>query len=106
MADLKCVHCGLDDCANIGSFGDRGDANDPELSRTTLSDSKKCVSCDRPMDFDVYFTVCPHCGFNYRIQVSPMEHEEGIGLGTFLKMLLVAAGAVVLGYSVLWLIVL
>jgi len=23
----------------------------------------------------VYFTVCPHCGFNYRIEITPIKPE-------------------------------
>ena len=34
------------------------------------------------MDFNVYFTICPHCGFSYRIQVTPDVHSCDVGLGT------------------------
>ena len=38
----------------------------------------ECVSCGKPMDHKVYFTVCPHCGFNYRIEISPVKHSNGL----------------------------
>lgn len=28
------------------------------------------------MDQRVYFTMCPHCGFNYRIEVFPTDGKE------------------------------
>jgi len=28
------------------------------------------------MDQKVYFTMCPHCGFNYRIEVFPTHGGE------------------------------
>lgn len=33
------------------------------------------------MDMGVYFTMCPHCGFNYRIEITPVKSEPG---GTWL----------------------
>lgn len=29
------------------------------------------------MDLGVYFTMCPHCGFNYRIEITPVKSEPG-----------------------------
>ena len=31
-----------------------------------------CVSCGKPIDLGVYFNMCPHCGFNYRIEITPV----------------------------------
>ena len=28
------------------------------------------------MDHTVYFTMCPHCGFNYRIEIFPNDRKE------------------------------
>ena len=54
------------------------------------------------MDFTVYFTVCPYCGFNYRVQVSPVGSEERVGLRQFLRRLLLMMSAVVLVFCVVW----
>jgi len=42
------------------------------------SDQTECVSCGKLMDHKVYFTMCPHCGFNYRIEISPVKHSNGL----------------------------
>jgi hypothetical protein len=46
------------------------------------------------MDQAVYFTVCPHCGFNYRIEVSQIGHEEGLTLGSLMPSFLVSAAVI------------
>jgi predicted RNA-binding Zn-ribbon protein involved in translation (DUF1610 family) len=55
---------------------------------------KTCVSCGRTMDHAVYFTVCPHCGFNYRIEISQIESEEGLRIRSIMLPLLVSIAAV------------
>jgi hypothetical protein len=54
------------------------------------------------MDFTVYFTVCPYCGFNYRIQVSSVSTEERVGLKQFLRMLLLTMSAVIVIFFLIW----
>lgn len=63
---------------------------------------QECVSCGRPMDFTVYFTMCPYCGFNYRIQVSPVRAEERVSLKQFMRMLLLTTSAVTLIFCLVW----
>jgi DNA-directed RNA polymerase subunit RPC12/RpoP len=48
-------------------------------------EERSCVSCGQKVDLEVYFTVCPHCGFGYRIQVSPEAHGYDVALGTIAK---------------------
>jgi hypothetical protein len=54
------------------------------------------------MDFTVYFTVCPYCGFNYRIQVSPIRSDEGVPLKRVLWMTLLMISALVLLFSIVY----
>jgi hypothetical protein len=42
------------------------------------------------MDRIVYFTVCPHCGFNYRIEVSQIDPEEELTIRSIMPPLLVS----------------
>ena len=58
------------------------------------------------MDFTVYFTVCPYCGFNYRIQVSPIRSEEGVPLKQVLWMMLLTMSALVLLFSIVYVAIL
>jgi predicted Zn finger-like uncharacterized protein len=46
------------------------------------------------MDRVVYFTVCPHCGFNYRIEVSQIGPDEELTIRSLMLYLLVSFGAV------------
>ena len=32
--------------------------------------ARKCAACGKRMNYDVYFNVCQHCGFTYRISIS------------------------------------
>jgi len=52
---------------------------------------KTCVSCGRAMDRAVYFTICPHCGFNYRIEISRIESKEGLTFRSLMPSFLVSA---------------
>lgn len=69
-----------------------------ELRRRTAEsrrlEPKTCVSCGRTMDQAVYFTVCPHCGFNYRIEISQIDPEEGLALRSLMPSFLVSAAVV------------
>jgi len=42
------------------------------------ADPRSCASCGKIMDQKIYFTMCPHCGFNYRIEVSPTDGKEDL----------------------------
>ncbi len=45
---------------------------------TTRPESHRCVSCGKAMDRVLCFTVCPHCGFNYRIEVCSTDEVERV----------------------------
>jgi len=53
-----------------------------------------CSSCGRAMDRAVYFTMCPHCGFNYRIEVLPVEEKVRLTLSSLLPPFFVIAAVV------------
>ena len=48
----------------------------PGLEDGGSEDPRGCVSCGKIIDQKVYFTMCPHCGFNYRIEVFPTDRRE------------------------------
>jgi len=52
---------------------------------------KTCVSCGRTMDRAVYFTICPHCGFNYRVEISQIESKERLTFRSLMPSFLVSA---------------
>jgi hypothetical protein len=54
------------------------------------------------MDFNVYFTVCPYCGFNYRIHVSPFLHQDAVGLGSIAKAVIITATGAAALFCVVW----
>ncbi len=59
----------------------------PRATLTTKSDLHRCVSCGQRMDRVLYFTICPHCGFNYRIEVNPIEEKTQVGARSLLYLL-------------------
>jgi predicted RNA-binding Zn-ribbon protein involved in translation (DUF1610 family) len=72
-------------CDSCGKDLQRRPAETRHLERKT------CVSCGRTMDKAVYFTVCPHCGFNYRIEVSQIDSAQGLTLRNLMPSFLVSA---------------
>lgn len=99
---MKCIKCGLEnpDIASALCTSDHSGG----LRKATTKDSRvqECVSCGRPMDFTVYFTACPYCGFNYRIQVSSVRSEERVSLKQILRMLLLTMSVVILLFCLVW----
>jgi len=67
-------------CGSCGQQNREGarfcDARAAQLSSETQARrepaAKECISCGKTIDLGVYFTVCPHCGFNYRIEITPV----------------------------------
>jgi hypothetical protein len=43
------------------------------------------------MDQKVYFTICPYCGFNYRIEVFPTDGKEKLRVRSLVPPLLATA---------------
>jgi predicted amidophosphoribosyltransferase len=70
-------------CGSCGQQNREGarfcDACGARLSSETQAERKpaarECISCGKTIDLGVYFTVCPHCGFNYRIEITPVAPE-------------------------------
>jgi hypothetical protein len=54
------------------------------------------------MDQKVYFTMCPHCGFNYRIEVSPTDGKERLAARSLAPSFL--AGALIVCATLLLLL--
>ena len=79
---MECCHCGQGNpdgaryCNSCGMRVDRG----------STDGARKCVACGKHMNYDVYFSVCQHCGFAYRISISkPNGTRAPTRLSTILK---------------------
>ncbi|MBU0624159.1 MAG: zinc ribbon domain-containing protein [Candidatus Thermoplasmatota archaeon] len=72
----------------------------PEDERST--DPRGCISCGKIMDQEVYFTMCPHCGFNYRIEVFPSDGKEKLTARSLVPSFL--AGALIVCATLLLLL--
>jgi len=72
---MRCGTCGQRN-RNGARFcdgcGARLGAEEPDSRRTT---AKQCISCGKDINLGVYFTMCPHCGFNYRIEITPVKPD-------------------------------
>jgi hypothetical protein len=55
------------------------------------ADPRGCVSCGKIIDQRVYFTMCPHCGFNYRIEVFPTDGKERLTVRSLVPSFLAGA---------------
>lgn len=99
---MKCIQCGLENPDITSALHTSDHSGGHRNAGGECSRVLKCVSCGRPMDFTVYFTVCPHCGFNYRIQVSPIRSDEGVPLKRVLWMMLLMISALVLLFSIVY----
>jgi len=66
------------------------------------ADPRGCVSCGMIMDQTVYFTMCPHCGFNYRIEVFPTDAKESLTAKSLVPSFL--AGALIVCATLLLLL--
>lgn len=95
---MECGHCGHCNpegaryCNSCGKRVDRGDSDG----------ARKCAACGRRMNYDVYFNVCQHCGFTYRISISrPNGTKAPTRLGYILmyyaSMAIPAAGLIIGG---------
>ncbi len=90
---VKCVNCDAvisAECRPRMSIGRRA------------HEERSCVSCGQKMDLDVYFTVCPHCGFSYRIQVSPEVQGYDVCLWTVAKVALTMSLVAAVLSTVAW----
>jgi hypothetical protein len=90
---MNCPSCLGENTERAGFCDFSGEELQPEPPDRRCADPRTCVSCGRTMDQTVYFTMCPHCGFNYRIEVFPIDSEEKLTIRSLVPSLL--AGAVV-----------
>ena len=65
----------------------------PEPRDVRRDVSTICRSCGKAMDRVVYFTVCPHCGHNYRIDIHPIGERTGLSMTSLVPWFLLAAAS-------------
>lgn len=78
---MECFHCKHDNPSGArfcNSCGTRIGGEQP--------DDKRCVSCGKRMDHDVYFNVCQHCGFAYRISISKSNGAQATTSWTYVLL--------------------
>src|SRR5512136_2245796 len=63
---MECFHCKHDNPSGAKFCNSCG----RQIADKSPDDTKRCVSCGKRMNYDVYFNVCQHCGFAYRISIS------------------------------------
>jgi len=72
---MRCGACGQqnrDGARFCDACGARFGPTERDSGRTT---ARQCVSCGKDINLGVYFTMCPHCGFNYRIEITPVKPD-------------------------------
>ena len=69
-------------------------------ARASSSTIRDCVSCGKKMDLGVYYTMCPHCGFNYRIEVTPVIRGLGTSKRNVAALYALSAAVPVAGFVV------
>jgi len=70
---MRCGSCGQQNREGARFCDTCGASLGTDAHHLTQRSTRDCISCGKSIDLGVYFTVCPHCGFNYRIEISPMR---------------------------------
>jgi hypothetical protein len=73
---LNCPYCLGESSEGARFCSSCGKGLKPAPGDGRSADPRGCVSCGKIIDQKVYFTLCPHCGFNYRIEVFPTNGKE------------------------------
>ncbi len=71
---MECFHCLHDNPPEAKYCNSCGERIDPEPQ----NDLRRCVSCGKRMSYEVYFNVCQHCGFAYRIKISKPNGSKAV----------------------------
>lgn len=69
---MRCGSCGRQDRDRARFCDGCGARLNSEERNPGVPAARECISCGKAIDLGVYFTVCPHCGFNYRIEITPV----------------------------------
>ena len=95
---MECFHCLHDNPIGAKFCNSCGEQLLPEPH----DDVRRCVSCGKRMSYEVYFNVCQHCGFAYRIRISKPNGSKAVTtwkyvLLYYLSFILPGAGLLVGG---------
>jgi len=95
---MECFHCLHDNPDGARYCNSCGERIDPP----SHDDVKRCVSCGKRMSYEVYFNVCQHCGFAYRIKISKPNGSKAVTtwkyiLLYYLSLVMPGAGLVIGG---------
>jgi len=99
---MKRSDWGIEDPVSTGHCDYCREEVSAPISKTSSLASDRCISCGKQMDLNVYYTMCPHCGFNYRIQISPRIRKNVVSFGALLRALIVLVSLLLSGYVFLW----
>ena len=79
---MKCYHC-----ANENPSGARFcNSCGKQMHHEPHNDITKCVSCGKRMSYEIYFNVCQHCGFAYRIKISKPNGSRAVTTWTYILL--------------------
>lgn len=72
---MRCGSCGQQNRDGARFCDSCGATLGPKEWDTGRATPKQCISCGKDINLGVYFTMCPHCGFNYRIEITPVRPQ-------------------------------
>ena len=99
---MNCPDCLGENPEGARFCGSCGKGLKPGQGDGRSADPRGCVSCGKIIDQRVYFTMCPHCGFNYRIEIFPTNGKERLTVRSLVPSFL--TGAVVVCATLLLLL--
>jgi hypothetical protein len=72
---MRCGACGQQNRGGAKFCDGCGARLAPDVPAREATVARQCISCGKGIDLAVYFTICPHCGFNYRIEITPVRPD-------------------------------
>ena len=79
---MKCFQCAHENPSGARFCNSCG----KHMGHEPHNDIRKCVSCGKRMSHEVYFNVCQHCGFAYRIKISKPNGSRAVTTWTYILL--------------------
>lgn len=97
---MRCGSCSQQN-RGVARFCDRCGARLSSGERSSVVPAaRECISCGKAIDLGVYFTICPHCGFNYRIEIKPVRPGIASSRRSAALLYAVSAGMPMAGFVI------